>query len=104
MTVVLATEAVDLFVERTIAAAGDDELATLVAGTKSNFGGVARAGCFGEVGFDAAGSEDAASFVELFAAVSASTTSVWIVNQERVAKLRSSFHLAGIPLVSVGSN
>ena len=92
MTVLLASEAVDDFVERTIAAAGDDELAALVAGTKSDFGGVARTGCFGEVGFDAAGSEDAASFVEIFAAVCASTTSVWIVNQERVAKLRRHLH------------
>ena len=92
MAVLLACEAVDDFVESAVAAAGDDELATLVAGTKSNFGGVARAGCFGEVGFDAAGSEDAASFVELFAAVGASTTSVWIVNQERVAKLRRHLH------------
>jgi len=92
MTVLLASEAVDDFVESAIAAAGDDELAALVAGTKSDFGGVTRTGCFGEVGFDAAGSEDAASFVELFAAVGASATSVWIVNQERVAKLRGHLH------------
>ena len=92
MTVLLAREAVHYFVEGAVAAAGDDELAALVAGTKSDFGGVARTGCFGEVGFDAAGSEDAASFVEIFAAVCASTTSVWIVNQERVAKLRRHLH------------
>jgi len=81
MAVLLASQAVDHFIESTVAAASDDELATLVASTKSNFGGITRAGGFGEVGFNAAGGEDAARFVQFLAAGIAAAPRVRVVNQ-----------------------
>ncbi len=92
MAILLAREAVDDFVERAVATAGDDELAAFLSGAQSDFGGVARAGCLGKVGFDSAGGENFAGFVQFFSAGLAAAPGVGVVNQERVAQVCCSFH------------
>lgn len=80
MAVGLTGEAVDDFVESAVSAAGDNELAAFLAGAQGDFGGVARTGGFGQVGFNAALCEDFAGFIELFAAAIAATTGVGVVD------------------------
>ena len=64
VAVLMAGEAVDDFVERAVATAGDDKAAIFGGGAGGDFGGVARAGGFGEVGVNAARGEGVARFVE----------------------------------------
>ena len=84
MTVLMSGEAVDDFVERAIAAAGDDQAAAFGGGALGDFGSVARASGFGEFGFDAAQGENIAGSVERATAAFAPSTGVGIVNQQRV--------------------
>ena len=84
MTVLMSGEAVDDFIERAIAAAGDDQAAIFGSGARGDFDGVARAGGFGEVGVDAAVGENVASLVEEAAASMAAVAGVGVVDEERV--------------------
>src|SRR5579859_2608295 len=87
MAVLAAGEAVDNFVERAIAAAGDDEAAFFGGGAGGDFGGVAGAGGFGEVGVNAARGENVARLVEQAATAVAAAASVGIVDEKRVLKV-----------------
>ena len=100
MAVLMSGEAVDDFVERAVAAAGDDELAAFIGGLRSNFRGVAGAGGFGEIGLDAAGGKNMTSGVERAASSVAAVAGVGVVNQQSV--LQVSGH--SVPVVSgIGS-
>src|SRR5262249_25609477 len=63
MAILLVRKAVDDFIECTVAAASDDELTAVFSGTHGDFRGVAWAGCFGKVGFDAASGQNLARLV-----------------------------------------
>src|SRR5262249_29392068 len=76
MTVLRGSEAVDDFVERSVAAAGDHELTAFVGGLLSERGGVVRATRFDQVGFDAAGSENASCLVEHLTTAGATVASI----------------------------
>ncbi len=80
-------EAVDDFVERAVATAGDDEAAILGCGARGNFRGVPGTGGFGEVGVNAAGGEDMARAVEQAATAMAAVAGVGVVNEERVLEV-----------------
>jgi hypothetical protein len=84
VAVLAGGEAVDDFVERAVTAAGDDEAAIFGSGTSGDFGGVAGAGGFGEVGVNPAGGKDVAGFVEQAAAAVAAVAGVGVVDQKRV--------------------
>src|SRR5438874_11803695 len=60
VAVLLGSKPVDDFVERAVTAASDDEAAIFGSGARGDFGGVAGAGGFGELGVDAARSKDVA--------------------------------------------
>src|SRR5579859_420216 len=84
MTICLACEAVDDFVQSAIASAGDDEMAAFVIGALRDFRGIAGFGGFREVGVNSAGGKDAAGFVKHGATFAAAVAGVGVVNQERV--------------------
>src|SRR5580693_4996234 len=86
MAVFLGGEAVDDFIEGAVAAAGDDQAAAFVCGIAGDFSGVAGAGGFGEVGFDAATGENAARFIEQAAAAGAAVAGVGVVDQKSVSQ------------------
>ena len=88
MAVLVGGKAVDDFVERAVAAAGDDEAAAFVGGALGDFRGVARAGGFGEIGVDPASGKNMASRIERATAALAAATSVGIVNQQSVPEIR----------------
>ena len=92
MAILLASEAVDDFIERAVAAAGDDELAAFFSSAHGDISGVARARCFGEVGFNPAGCEDTACFIEFLATRTAAAAGVGVVNQKCVAQVGCSLH------------
>jgi hypothetical protein len=92
MAILLARKAIHDFVERTIAAARDYQLAAFPSGTQRNLRSIAGAGGFGEFGFDAAFRQDFARHVQFFAATFSAASGIGIVNQKSVLKLRSSFH------------
>src|SRR6267142_2391482 len=77
------------FVERAVAAAGDDELAAFVGGALRDFGGMPRAGGFREIGFDAAAGKYPSRFVEQAPSAAAAVASVRIVNQKSVSRSES---------------
>jgi len=87
VAVLMSGEAVDDFVQRAVAAAGDDQAAVFVSGAGSDFGSMAGAGGFGEVGVNAARSENVARFVEQAAAAVAAVTGVGVVDQECVLQI-----------------
>ena len=87
MAVLRTGETVDHFVDGAVAAAGDDELAAVVSGAARDFGRFAGAGGFREIRLNAASAEDSARFFELGAASRATSTRVWIVNQQRVLQI-----------------
>ena len=87
MAVLVSGEAVDDFVERAVAATGDDEAAPFRGGARGDFRGVARTGGFGDVGVNAAGGKDAARLVEQAATSVAAIAGVGIVDQQRVLKV-----------------
>ena len=86
-------EAIDDFVERAVATAGDDELAAIPDGLLGNLHGVAGAGGFGEFGVNAIGGQDAARLIEQAAAPVTAVPRVGVVDQERVLKLSLHFLL-----------
>src|SRR6266481_1312710 len=86
VTVLISGEAVDDFVEGTIAAAGDYQAAAFKGGALGNFRGVAGAGGFREFGIDTASGKNMASRIERAAAAFASPAGVGIVNQQSVSK------------------
>jgi hypothetical protein len=87
------------FIEGTVAAAGDDQAAAFVGGAAGDFGGVAGAGGFGEIGFDAAAGENAARFIEQAASASAAVAGVGVVNQERVLQSERHCWFKTVPFV-----
>ena len=84
MAVLRTGETVDNFVDRTVTAAGNDELTAITAGAPCDFDRFARSGCFREVRQDASCFKDSASFIHFHAASIASTAGVRIVNQKSV--------------------
>jgi len=77
-------ETVDDFVEGAVAAARDYKIAAVGGGFLRDRGGVAWAAGFHDFGFDAAGGEDAAGFVEFGAAGRAAIAGVWVVDEQGV--------------------
>src|SRR6266705_1391887 len=84
MTVLMGGEAVDDFVERAVAAAGDDEAAILGGGARGDFGGMPGAGRFGEVGVNAARGKDVAGLIEQTATRATTVSGVGVVDQQGV--------------------
>ena len=84
MAVLLGGEAVDDFVERAVAAAGNDKLAAFGSGAVGDFRGVARAGGLGDLRGDAAARKNMARLVQRSAAGMAAVAGVGVVNQQRV--------------------
>src|SRR5467141_1502448 len=76
VAVLVSGEAVDDFIEGAIAAAGDDQAAAFGGGALGDFRGVARAGGFRKVGFDAAGGKNVTSRIERALAAFASAPGV----------------------------
>jgi hypothetical protein len=87
MAVLFDREAVDNFVERAIASASDDELASLDGGSLSHYRGVAGRSRFLKLGFYAAQGKNAACFVEHTAAAASTVAGVGVMNQQSVAKV-----------------
>ena len=79
-------QAVDDFVERAIAATGDDELTMLPDSLLGDLDSVTRPRGFREFGFDAVGGQDAAGLVEKFATAVAAVSGVGIMNEKCVLK------------------
>ncbi len=86
MPVLRSGEAVDDFIQRAVAAAGDDQAAAIADGLLRDFDGVAGAGGLSELGFNTVRSENAARLIEKLAAAIAAITRVGIVDEERVVK------------------
>src|SRR5216684_8899714 len=84
--VFLNGQAVDDFIQRAVAAAGNDELTTFGGGAPRDVGGIARCGGFGKFCFDAAQGKNAPRGIERAAASSAAIAGIGIVNQQRVAQ------------------
>ncbi len=87
VAVLVGGQAVDDFVERAVAAAGNDEAAAFGGRALGDFRGMARAGSFREFGFDAARGENVACGIERAATAFASSTGVGIVNQKSVLEI-----------------
>jgi hypothetical protein len=79
-----AGQSVDYFVECAVAATGDDQLPTFHGGALGYFDGIAGAGGFGQLGFDAGGSENAAGFIQHLAAALSALSGVGVVDQQGV--------------------
>jgi len=77
-------QAVDDFVERAVAAAGNDELAVFTDGLLSDLGGMAGTSGLGKLGFDAIGRQDATGLVEQLAPAITAVAGVGIVNEKSV--------------------
>src|SRR5258708_21668874 len=80
VAVLVGGEAVDDFVESPVAAAGDDQAAAFGGGAPGDLGGLARAGGFRKLGFDAAGGKNVAGGIERAAGAFGSSPGVGIVN------------------------
>src|SRR6266849_3426103 len=87
VAVLVCCEAVDDFIERAVATAGDNEPAAFGGGAMRDFGGVARAGSFREFGVDAADGKNMAGGIERAPANPAAVAGVGIVNQQSVAEI-----------------
>jgi hypothetical protein len=79
MTILAGCKTVDDFVEGAVAAAGDDQAAAFVGGSGCDFGGVARAGRFREIGMDAAGGKNMAGGIKRAASAIAAAPGVGVV-------------------------
>jgi hypothetical protein len=77
-------QAIDDFVERAIAAAGDDELTPVTHGLLSYFRSVSRAGGFGKIGLDTVGGENLARLVDQPPPPIAAIAGVGVVDQNGV--------------------
>jgi hypothetical protein len=84
LAVSMGGEAVDDFVERAVAAAGDDEAAILRGGARGDFGGMAGSGRFGEVSVNAACGKDVARLIEQTATRAATVSGFGVVDQQGV--------------------
>lgn len=82
------SQTVDNFIERAVASASDDQLATFADRLLRYFGSVAGAGGFGQFGFDAARGQNAPSLVEKFAAAIATIASVGVMDEKCVLERR----------------
>src|SRR5258708_92334 len=91
VAVLVGCQAVDDFIERAVATAGDDKAAAFVSGAGCDFGGMARAGGFGKFGFDAASGKNVARRIERATAAFTAVASVGIVNQQSISQI--SVHL-----------
>ncbi len=80
VTVLLGGQAVDNFIERAVAAAGDDELAAFGSGAVGDFRGVTRAGGFRDFRLNTTRSKNAARLVQCTAAGMAAVASVGVVD------------------------
>src|SRR5262249_12449145 len=98
MTVSLIGEAVDDVIDCTVTAAGDDQLPAVGARAAGNFGSLAGARGFSQVGLDAPIPENAASLVQLGAAGGTPAAGVGVVNQQRVLKILHGHPGSGISL------
>ena len=87
VAVLTGCKAVDDFIERTVATAGDHEAATFGGGAPRHFGGMARAGGFCKFGFDAAGGKNMASCIERAPSSAAAVAGVRVVNQQSVSEI-----------------
>src|SRR5207245_7508238 len=81
VTVLVGGQAVDDFVERAVAAAGNDEAAAFGGGALGDFRSMARAGGFRKFRFDAAGGENVARGIERAAAAFDTVAGVGVVCQ-----------------------
>src|SRR6266700_4875705 len=84
--VFLSGQAVDDFIQRAVAAAGNDELTTFGGGAPRDLRGIARCSGFGEFCFDAAQGKNAPGGVEVATPAAAAIAGIGIVNQQRVAQ------------------
>jgi hypothetical protein len=87
VAVALAGQAVDDFVQRAIATAGNHELAAFGAGLLGDFDGVTRRGGLGKLGFDSGTRKNPASFFEQATAATPVVAGVGIVNEQRVSQI-----------------
>lgn len=100
MAVLMGGEAINNFVERAVASAGDDEAAIFGGGAGGDFGGVAGPGGFGELGVNAARGEDVARFVEQAATAVAAIAGVGVVDEKCVLKVGGHAGFSSSPQVS----
>src|SRR6266568_557084 len=98
--VFLSGQAVDDFIQRAVAAAGNHELTTFGGGAPRDVGGIARCGGFSEFCFDAAQGKDAPRGVEVATPAAAGVTGVRVVNQQRVAQFGGHPCCRGLPFVT----
>src|SRR6266850_4690547 len=89
VSVFLRCKTVDDFVQRAVAAAGNDKVAAFVGGALRDFGGMPRAGGFREIGFDAAAGKKAPRFIKQAPAAAAAVAGVRVVNQKSVSQSES---------------
>src|ERR1700688_1529925 len=88
MAIFLAGKTVHDFIQRAVAAAGDDEMAAFVMGALRDFGGIAGLGGLGELCLDATSGKNAAGFIEHGTAAMPAVAGVGIVNQQRIIDFR----------------
>src|SRR6266436_16280 len=84
MAVLLACEAVDDFIQRAIASAGDDELAAFVMSALCDLGRISGLRGFRQDRMNSARGENAASFIEHAPAAPPAATGIGVVNQQRI--------------------
>ena len=101
MAVLMGCEAVDDFVERAVAAAGDHEAAILGRGARCDLGGMAGAGRFGEVSINAARGKDVARLIEQTATRATTVPGVRVVDQQGVLEFGG--HLLGFGALHLAS-
>src|SRR5947207_988358 len=99
VAVLVGGQAVDDFVERAVATAGDDEAAAFGGSAPRDFRGVARARSFREFGLDAAGGENVARGIERAAPPLAAVAGVGVVNQQSVPEICGHRWLKSTPFV-----
>src|SRR5437660_4798585 len=99
VTVLVGGQAVDDFVERAVAAAGNDEAAAFGGGALGNFRSMAWAGGFRKFGFDAARGENVARGIERAAAAFATSAGVGVVNQQSVSEICGHRWFKSMPFV-----
>ena len=99
VAVLVHRQAVDDFVERAVAAAGNDQAAAFGGGALGDFRGMAWAGSFRKFGFDAAGGENVARGIERAAAAFATVAGVGVVNQQSVLEICGHLWFGIMPFV-----
>src|ERR1700737_2919330 len=87
MAILLACESVDYFIQRAVASARDDELASFGGGSLRHCCGVAGRSRLLKVGLYARQGKNAPGLVEHAPAAAAAIAGVRVVNQQSVAKV-----------------